>query len=809
MVRVTNAQDLPHEHRDNVIDWISVAASSEDLRATILELQDVERRLIVVVRTIDGLYRNPLANEASTNRQRNRLQLVQNALHARRFQVEERLLGLTDPRRYAVSPGSPTTEGQDTPDSHQTTDSHQTMDNHQVTKSYQAIGSPQDAQRTVGILSPIAPREKRDGDNPLESAWRRNDLEKVIELASLSIEEHAAAPTRGDHEGVRRLCANLRCRFKAYQAMKLFSLAVADAERVLHLVATYGDDLDTDMQSLFGNKPEGALATQAQEGSLKRRAADELSTNTTKRPRRNAEPQVHMPAIFRLSTELICSIADFIEPADRIRLANSCRQFRKIPQLWRQLVFRRAHKVPKEGWHRDTIDACITAIQTCQRRSYGALRSVELRGYINSGSLTTVFDALRPSFSTLKFLAIPAMDQKLCYNHLYQHCANLAGIDVRFNHRDSVSSYSPLPEVHMADKYSFFPPSQMPIKLSCFIADPSYDCGNISPHMQNLEIVQGITPKRQVQTSFIQGITSAAPTLREWIDHRTSRWLINSVRAEITSDQLPTTSIVFPRLRKLSAVWSQVLRGCEFPALEDLSFNAQQEILGESLMQHRSTQAVSIITRCPSLKKLHILLPSQASSQREIFNGIAQMEHLEELHIWVRKQGFTLQPLIDCQNAGNNGSTSAPLMLPSLQTLGLYNRDWPLGADPLLQHELDELLLMRFFLQKGCSGDEAKKRTAAALAAYDIHKTNKRQRKKLATDAVSAAKASVYPGAFEVHDGIKREKFYPVLPTLVVESDLQAPDPKGSDKLLEQLIATTIEDVSVTDHFWSCHTSIA
>ncbi|KAJ1024194.1 hypothetical protein NDA16_003033 [Ustilago loliicola] len=82
MVRVVNAQNQAHDEVHENIDWLEVSASSEDLRATILELQDVKQRQDVVNQIIDRLDRNQSDDEAAFNCERDRLQNVRDALRA-------------------------------------------------------------------------------------------------------------------------------------------------------------------------------------------------------------------------------------------------------------------------------------------------------------------------------------------------------------------------------------------------------------------------------------------------------------------------------------------------------------------------------------------------------------------------------------------------------------------------------------------------------------------------------------------------------------------------------------------------------
>lgn len=380
-------------------------------------------------------------------------------------------------------------------------------------------------QRTAEAVSDSAliliSREDRETVTHKE-AWDAHHFEKVVELASQEIEQHTSAPSRGDREGVQQLCIHLHRRSQAYHAMQLLSLALTDLNRAYQLAAEFGVHSVAHAELSLRSR---AGAPMTQYG--KRPAGDTDGGSITKKPKQDSSRQVARPiGILSLSTELLLIVSDFVEPADRIRLANSCRELRRIPQLWQQLVFKRIRQTLRVGWHHDTIGACVAAIATCQRRSHGTLTSVILKGYILPNDLEPIFEVLRTNSHSLRYLAIPTLDQERCYRGLYQQCPNLVGIDIRINHRHSSDSalFGLVEKHNLGPTTSLFPISSMPFRLRYFLASTETDCGDLSQHMAGLEVVEGVCRDRQKRPSFIKGLVSIAPTLREWTDCLEARW---------------------------------------------------------------------------------------------------------------------------------------------------------------------------------------------------------------------------------------------------------------------------------------------
>ncbi|SPO31657.1 uncharacterized protein UTRI_10302 [Ustilago trichophora] len=629
----------------------------------------------------------------------------------------------------------------------------------------------------------------------LQQAWAQNDFEKVVEFASDAIEEFAQAPARRDHDGIRQLCAGLWWRFKAYQSMRLFSLAVSDANRAFELLVQLGFDMRDGSGLLPANTSESRLQEQSGQRTLKRLASND-SIIAAKRPRHDTQTEASIPAAFHnLSLESILAIADYLDPADCTSLRNTCRGVRRIPQMWQYLVFVRIKKTLRSGWHRDTIQACVDAIDTCQRRSHGGLRSVILKGLILSADLPTIFEALRPSLQKLFHLAIPTLDQKRCYQDLYQHCPGLASIDIRINHQDVPDSAAE--RLLSAQCTSSFPSSQMPYKLRYFYASPEFHCGDLTPHMAHLEVATGVKSSCQESRNLVTALISAAGTLREWVESPGVRWGDDQVDIDDYGVYNQTrTATVFPCLVKLSAMWSEHLNECEFPALEELSINAHRRVVGAGTRQAYVARARDMILQTPTLKRLDVLLPFDCDSQRSIMEAIAELKHLEELNIWTRYCGITLQPWIDRQGGSSDTTATGHLLWPALHTLGIFMQTVPLSSDKHLERQLCEFLLLRFFLQKGCTPGELKNRTGAALAAYDksSHKLNKTQKKKLLAEAAAAAAASNYPGRFQTQGDIKQEIFSPVLSKLVSNPETRGEmESTMPNALLDQLVGNYVE----------------
>ncbi|GAC94171.1 hypothetical protein PHSY_001742 [Pseudozyma hubeiensis SY62] len=335
-----------------------------------------------------------------------------------------------------------------------------------------ALGSDMEKrQKKAEGVSDTAMIEIFKRDNEVAShrkAWDSNDFEQVVELASQRIEALAYAPSLYDYEGVQELCSNLQRRSEAYHAMKLVSLALADLKRAYELVTeTTGFHRHTEAHIAKNSDLEashiGGLEIAAHK--TKRSAGDALDDRAFKRQRQIREQsQTPSAGFLSLSLELLLNISEWFDPADRIRLANTCRELRRVPHLWQQLVFKRIKQTLRVGWHRDTIEACVAAIETCQRRSHGTLTSVVLKGYILPDMLGPIFKALRSNPLSLQYLAIPTMQQELCYRELYRLCPNLLGVDIRINARHSSDGvlYGLVSRHSLGPSTSLFPSTPMP-----------------------------------------------------------------------------------------------------------------------------------------------------------------------------------------------------------------------------------------------------------------------------------------------------------------------------------------------------------
>lgn len=60
-----------------------------------------------------------------------------------------------------------------------------------------------------------------------------------------------------------------------------------------------------------------------------------------------------------------------------------------------------------------------------------------------------------------------------------------------------------------------FSPSKLPFGRKTFITSPEIDCGDISAHLSGLEVVRGVSSKRQKTLDFSKAIVNAASTLIE------------------------------------------------------------------------------------------------------------------------------------------------------------------------------------------------------------------------------------------------------------------------------------------------------
>lgn len=340
----------------------------------------------------------------------------------------------------------------------------------------------------------------------------------------------------------------------------------------------------------------------------------------------------------------------------------------------------------------------------------------------------------------------------------------------------------------MGRSIALFPETKMPFQLRYFVARPDYDCGDISPHMGHLEIVEGVCAMRQKEYSFIKGLQSAASTLREWIDCPEARWgMTDVVEDEYGTKQLPDAPIIFPNLRKLNALWCEHFLKAEFPALEEASLNSlrTKSYVGRN-------RVASIISKSPTLKKLHILLPPEQAFQTRILTTVAELEHLEELHLWCNGT-FSLRPLIDAQLADVFANDSVDIICPKLHTIGLVHRksSWSSESEEkLMQRDLIEFLILRFYFERRLRLDEAKKRLEAALVGHgeSVQKMNQTQKKKLIADAMESTSASSYKGMFVKAGNLTREAFAPVLSRLVLTNQMARNILKKKDELGRSLI---------------------
>lgn len=687
---------------------------------------------------------------------------------------------------------------------------------------------PEQARNELAMIS-ILPSASRPTN--LREAWQRKDHEAVVQLASRLIEGLASAPAHYDLDGVRQLCATLRYRFKAYEAMNLYALAVADANRILELLAEFGDvDVEVD-ESLLPVPASNALEPTASDASTsgpsksdtptnsfeeerqwlrgvqhgqKRSASDVIGAKIVKRKKGGNRRLVRSsPHFIKLPVEIVLSIAEHLEAADRIRLANTRQEWRAIPQLWQSLEFNRVKRVSQEGWHRDTIDACLSAIETCQRRSHGTLSRVVLKGFLTSHTVGPILEALRERTATLKHLAIPTTDQAQCFDQLYKRCANLEGIDIRFKY-DKKEGYCALHGMSTTHglpppvNTSAFSSKKLPFTLKTLISKPDIDCGDLALHMEGIQVVIGMKHQRQKQLNFIDAIQRAAPTLIEWRDDPEDKWDNTTVLLGdygVGQEQLPTGSIVFPKLRVLSGLWAEHFIDCSFPVLEEARLNSMR---GPSSLhpvsQNDQLRIATIITKSPSLKKLDILLPSGYSAVKQIFTAVSDLSDLEELGLW-SSNTLSLQALVEAQQNGEDQYAPGRAICPKLHTLRLHTRSVSMRFERELERELSEVLLLRFYLTKGCTFSEAKTRTQAALVAYNKkgNGMTKAQKKKMLNTTATSAAGSSYAGNFVTTDGNKQETFTSVLPKLILTRGMTKLLLEGSQSLLNQLIFETSE----------------
>ena len=632
-------------------------------------------------------------------------------------------------------------------------------------------------------------------------AWARNDLEAVVQLASSLIERFASAPARYDLDDVQQLCAALRYRFRAYESMGLCTLAFADTKRLLKLIAEFGDNVDVEVDEdllpasshqdfkMNINSNRGSALNGAEQGT-KRPADTELGGQLVKRLKGGSRRLIRRSAsIVQLPVEIILMIASFLTSVDCISLANTRTVWRSIPGLWQTLKFSRVKHTSAKGWQRDTLDACITAIETCQRRSHGALVRVILKGYIPERLVGAVLEALQPSVSTLQYLGIPTLDQTQCFKLLYKRCRNLEGIDIRIflDPKEGGVLYGE----HLSRATSLFAEKKLPFKLKTFVSSQDIDCGDIAPHLDGIERLRGVRLARQKESNFADAIMRAAPTLVEWQDEVGSRWDYTTILLTdyaLNPEHLPKRPIVFPKLRKLSGFWSEHLIECEFPALLEARLNS---LRGPTALlpvaQDNQLRIAAIISKSPLLKKLDVLLPTGNTALNQISTAISKLQKLEELGLW-STTGVSLQSLVEVQRSCIAECDDGNAVLPALRSLHLHSATVAPRNNTEWERQLSELLLLRFYLTHGCKSNEARKRTQAALVAYELcgKVMTKAQKKKLINTSARAAATSSYKGSFNTVNGLKRETFSPVLPKLVLSRGMSLLP--GSESLLNQLV---------------------
>lgn len=633
-------------------------------------------------------------------------------------------------------------------------------------------------------------------------AWARNDLEAVVQLASSLIERFASAPARYDLDDVQQLCAALRYRFRAYESMGLCTLAFADTKRLLKLIAEFGDNVDVEVdEDLLPasshqefktniNSNRGSALNGGAEQGTKRPADTELGVQLVKRLKGGSRRLIRRSAsIVQLPVEIILMIASFLTSVDCISLANTRTVWRSIPGLWQTLKFSRVKHTSAKGWQRDTIDACIAAIETCQRRSHGALVRVILKGYISERLVGAVLEALQPSVSTLQYLGIPTLDQTQCFKLLYKRCRNLEGIDIRIflDPKEGGVLYGE----HLSRATSLFAEKKLPFKLKTFVSSQDIDCGDITPHLDGIERLRGVRLARQKEFNFADAIVRAAPTLVEWQDEVGSRWDYTTILLTdyaLNPEHLPKRPIVFPKLRKLSGFWSEHLIECEFPALLEARLNS---LRGPTALlpvaQNNRLRIAAIISKSPLLKKLDVLLPTGNTALNQISTAISKLQKLEELGLW-STTGVSLQSLVEVQRSCIAECDDGNVVLPALRSLHLYSATVTPRNGQELERQLSELLLLRFYLTHGCKSNEARKRTRAALVGYDLCEQvmTKAQKKKLINTSARAAATTSYKGSFNTVNGLKLETFSPVLPKLVLSHGMSLLP--GSESLLNQLV---------------------
>ncbi|SPO27772.1 uncharacterized protein UTRI_10175 [Ustilago trichophora] len=323
--------------------------------------------------------------------------------------------------------------------------------------------------------------------------------------------------------------------------------------------------------------------------------------------------------------------------------------------------------------------------------------------------------------------------------------------------------------------------------------------GFITPNMSRLrlrkrytspggfEVVRGLHLKRQKRPDFISALRRAAPTLIEWRDCPDNKWdntLVSLDDYGMSVQDLPQSPIIFPKLRKLNALWAESVFDCDFPVLIEARFHSLRVpwALARSPGYGRNRVA-SAIHRSPSLKKLDVLLPGTHTALKQIFTAIGQLEHLEELGLWSPKT-ISLQAFVDVQYTTANEYPSRKIMCPALKTLRLSARMIPTRFEKELERELSEMLLSRFYLSNGHKLNEVRARTKAALSAHQVMGFVTQ----MDEDGSVSSQSSLGKTAVSRVLGGEREIFEPVLTTLIITRGLSKNLIEGNQSLLNQLI---------------------
>lgn len=158
-----------------------------------------------------------------------------------------------------------------------------------------------DEVNPTAVIPPV-----NDADT-LKEAWDEMDFEKVVELASQEIEEHTSAPLDRDYAGVQQLCAGLQRRFKAYRAMKLFSLAAADAERAFQLLAEFGVNSETNLDLFSVDASEPTSQGQNGKGTKRRRIENQNAPSPVASSSLLSQILVHLSPVSKNSAILATS----------------------------------------------------------------------------------------------------------------------------------------------------------------------------------------------------------------------------------------------------------------------------------------------------------------------------------------------------------------------------------------------------------------------------------------------------------------------------------------------------------------------